>query len=889
MEAKESLVGKKLGNYVVTRLLGQGGMGSVYLAKHPEIGREVAIKVMDRLGPEEMPRRFVDEARAATQIVHPNIIDVYDLGRTDEGWNYYVMEKLEGRDLDAIMSEAIELHGRMTPAQVLPLLEQICLGLQAAHDAGIVHRDLKPENVFVLEGEPLRLKLLDFGIAKVLEREAAGAGHTQVGMILGTPLVMAPEQVPGGGRVSKVTSRTDLYSLGILLYWMLAGRPPFMDDDLFALVSKQVSEEPVPLDQRAPDLPAALTALVMQCIRKPPDERPATATEISRRFKAALDEEAALGDTLPVDMGLPEESEVTNPDAVDTKPISVRKPSTTRELFGHPVANPSPTPIQARIGQVLKRTYRLERLIGEGTLGVVYEASHVRISRRFAVKLLYPKLVSDRAALEAFRREAEVTGRLGHDNIVDVVDYDFLADNDPFIVMELLEGEDLSHRLARDKRLDLETALTITRQVVSAVSAAHDAGVVHRHLKPTNVFLCRRRRPDVLVKVLDFGISKVVGAGDHDGEGARPPVRASLQFQAPEQATASANVDHRADVYATGGLLYYMFSGHAPFWNQGPGLLRQSITGRQPPALSLQIPGFPMPVDDVVLKALSKDPDDRHDSMSELFDDLERAVIRAMSQSFSRAPVRLNTGRLPELQVVPLDEEPTRVQVGGGQLQPVTDDAPTRVQPDPREELLSGEAEDGPTVPAADLPVDLSRIPPAARALVGRSENEVLSESLDLPPGLDPALLESNPNLKRLVDNAPGADAGGKREPKATGPLTLPPGLGDLPLAGGDASPEEPAAAEVVEDDGPTEPGEPPAADAPASTPSSDAVEEPAPPAVSAPHHDACSALDESTVMVPPQNDTPRSRSMNLAMAIIAVALGAVAIYFLASWMGWLS
>ena len=647
MEAKESLVGKKLGNYVVTRLLGQGGMGSVYLARHPEIGREVAIKVMDRLGPEEMPRRFVDEARAATQIVHPNIIDVYDLGRTDEGWIYYVMEKLEGRDLDAIMSEAIELQGRMTPAQVLPLLEQICLGLQAAHDAGIVHRDLKPENVFVLEGEPLRLKLLDFGIAKVLEREAGAAGHTQVGMILGTPLIMAPEQVPGGGQVTRVTSRTDLYSLGILLYWMLAGRPPFMDDDLFALVSRQVNEEPVPLEQRAPDLPAALTSLVMQCIRKASDERPATATEIFRRFKAAVDREAALGDTLPVDMGLPEEDDGTDADTVDTVPIPERRPSKTRELFGHPAASLPPTPIQARIGQVLKGTYRLERLIGEGTLGVVYEASHVRISRRFAVKLLFPRLLSDRSALDAFRREAEVTGRLGHDNIVDVVDFDYLADNDPFIVMELLEGEDLSHRLARDKRLDLETGLNITKQVVSAVSAAHDAGVVHRHLKPTNVFLCRRKQPNLLVKVLDFGISKVVGSGESEG-----PVRASLQFQAPEQATASANVDHRADIYATGGLLYYMFSGHAPFWNQGPGLLRRSITGRQPPAISLQIPGFPIQVDDVVLRALSKEPAQRHDSMAELFDDLERAVIKAMSQSFSQGPGRMSTGRLPQLQVV---------------------------------------------------------------------------------------------------------------------------------------------------------------------------------------------------------------------------------------------
>ncbi len=866
--AKDSLTGKKLGNYVVTRLLGQGGMGSVYLARHPEIGREVAIKVMDRVGPEEMPRRFVDEARAATKIVHPNIIDVYDLGRTEEGWIYYVMEKLEGRDLDAIMSEAIELHGRMTPAEVVPLLEQICLGLQAAHDAGIVHRDLKPENVFVLEGEPLRLKLLDFGIAKVLEREARGAGHTQVGMIIGTPLVMAPEQVPGSPQAlqARVSSRTDLYSVGILLYWMLAGRPPFMDDDLFALVSKQASEEPVPLEQRAPHLPAALTSLVMQCIHKSPDDRPGSAMEIYRRFKDALDSETALGDTLPVSMGLPEQDGGTDVDTAEHAPV--RKPSVTRELFGHPVASLPPTPIQARIGQVLKRTYRLERLIGQGTLGVVYEASHIRIKRRFAVKLLYPGLATNRAALEAFRREAEVTGRLGHDNIVDVVDFDYLADNDPFIVMELLEGEDLSQRLTRDKRLDLETALNITKQVASAVSAAHEAGVVHRHLKPTNVFLCRRKRPDVLVKVLDFGISRVVGAGDHGGDEAKQPVRASLQFQAPEQAQSGA-VDHRADIYATGGLLYYMFSGHAPFWNQGPGLLRKSITGRQPPALSLQIQGFPSEVDDVVLKALSKEPEQRHDSMTELFDSLERAVIQAMSRSFQHAPVSVEGSQLHELQVVALDDAPTRVQ----------DRSPAAP--------LSAVPEDGPTVPSAEAPVDLSRVPPAARALAARSEDEVLSDSLDLPPGLDPALLKSDPNLERLVENAPGRAR--VRQPKTTDPLALPPGLGGYPL-----EPEQDREADAPGEPAAGEPPEPAAGEEP---PAEDAAEDDdtrldtikdIPPVVPAPRPGEGPPLDESTVMVPPHEEIPESRSRAVAMGIIAVALAAVAIYFLATYMGWL-
>jgi hypothetical protein len=272
--------------------------------------------------------------------------------------------------------------------------------------------------------------------------------------------------------------------------------------------------------------------------------------------------------------------------------------------------------------------------------------------------------------------------------------------------------------------------------------------------------------------------------------------------------------------------------------------------------------------------------------MQELFDDLERAVIKAMSRSFTRAPVRMSTGRLHELQVVPLDEEPTRVQIKG-ELQKVADDDPTRVQTDAREEVLAAVPEDGPTLPAADLPVDLSRIPPAARALVGRSEDEVISDSLDLPPGLDPALLESDPNLERLA-HAPTGDAaeGDKhREPKTTDPLALPPGLGDVPMEESEASPLE----DDVEDDGPTLPGKPPAVEEQPSEATTNEDEQPTPKAVSAPHSDACSGLDHSTVMVETGRDQePQSRSMTLAMAIIAVALGAVAIYFLASWMGWL-
>ena len=304
-----SLDGQKIGNYVVVSLLGKGGMGAVYLAKHPEIGREVAIKVLNQVFRPNAAERFIDEARAATRIKHPNIIDIYDLGRTDGDRIYYVMEKLEGRELKALMKEHFAKTGRMSPKEVLPVLAQICYALQAAHDAHVVHRDLKPENIYVLRRKHLALKILDFGLAKLMEREHQGVSRTKTGACMGSPLVIAPEQAAGKPRL--ISHRTDLYSLGVILFWMLAGRPPFTDKEAWMLMAKHISDAPPLLSDLVPTLPPGIISLVMQCMDKDPAKRPGSAREILTRFSQALGQEipqdvkdsmdqAWSGKTLPV-------------------------------------------------------------------------------------------------------------------------------------------------------------------------------------------------------------------------------------------------------------------------------------------------------------------------------------------------------------------------------------------------------------------------------------------------------------------------------------------------------------------------------------------------------------------------------------------------------------
>jgi serine/threonine-protein kinase len=280
---EDPLVGQPIGNYIVRSLIGRGGMGAVYVAEHPEIGRRVAVKV---LAPElghvpGLSERFVAEARAATRIEHPNVITIFDFGRTASGQLYQVIELLKGRDLSQLIRE----RGALPLAEVVPYVEQLCDGLTAAHEQGVVHRDLKPENIFVLDRQPLALKILDFGIAKLLEPGAQAAPHTVTGMVIGSPFTIAPEQA--AGQRDAIGPRTDLYSLGVIVYWLLAGRPPFSEGPTAVLLAKHITEAPPPLGALAPALPPAVAALVHLCLEKEPARRPASARELRDAFAVA--------------------------------------------------------------------------------------------------------------------------------------------------------------------------------------------------------------------------------------------------------------------------------------------------------------------------------------------------------------------------------------------------------------------------------------------------------------------------------------------------------------------------------------------------------------------------------------------------------------------------
>ncbi len=269
---------RRLGNYLIERELGRGGMGEVYVARHALICRPTAVKVLipseGDVGQDQLAR-FEREVQLSASLTHPNTITIFDFGRTEDHTFYYAMEYLEGLDLERM----IERFGAMAPERVVYLLRQVCGSLGEAHDRGIVHRDIKPSNIFVTHRGGLYdfVKVLDFGLARQIER-AEETGLTRTGMVFGTPRYIAPESVYGQ---QKTDARSDLYNVGGVAYWMLTGRPLFAGATSIDLIIDHVKTVPEP-PSRVTDrpLPEALDAIVMKLLEKNPDERFQTAAEL---------------------------------------------------------------------------------------------------------------------------------------------------------------------------------------------------------------------------------------------------------------------------------------------------------------------------------------------------------------------------------------------------------------------------------------------------------------------------------------------------------------------------------------------------------------------------------------------------------------------------------
>jgi serine/threonine protein kinase len=277
---EERMIGQTLaGKYRIDSFLKRGGMGSVYRATHLMLNKTVAIKLIkpELVTSEDIVGRFHREAQAASQLTHPNIVTIHDLGQAEDGTLYIAMELVSGQSL----KEIVTAEGPLTPDRAVGIAQAVAGALALAHKSQIIHRDLKPQNIMISEGPDGAEvpKLLDFGIAKTFEAE--GPALTSTGMVLGTPQYMSPEQAGG----KPVDARSDLYALGVILYEMLVGKVPFDDPSIPAILVKHLSEKPKPPSELRPELPSAVESIVLRCLAKEPQDRFQNAEEFSLALK----------------------------------------------------------------------------------------------------------------------------------------------------------------------------------------------------------------------------------------------------------------------------------------------------------------------------------------------------------------------------------------------------------------------------------------------------------------------------------------------------------------------------------------------------------------------------------------------------------------------------
>jgi tRNA A-37 threonylcarbamoyl transferase component Bud32 len=302
------VIGRSIGNYKIVRVLGEGGMGTVYLAEHPMIGKRVAVKMLrPDLGTDPgLVSRFFQEAKAVNEIRHPNIVDISDFGHTEDGIVYFVMELMEGKSLRDRLSA-----GPMPIDQAVTTARQVIDALAAAHRMGIIHRDLKPDNIFLVTDAQVpggyRSKLFDFGVAKLLGDKQQQVGHKTVdGAVVGTPFYMSPEQA----LCQDVGAAADIYAMGVVMYEMLTGTVPFRAEQLVILLNAILKQPAPPPSRIRADTPPWLDRLVLRCLEKDPEARPRSMEELSAVLTAGSAElsgkDVALGATMmaPSGMGL---------------------------------------------------------------------------------------------------------------------------------------------------------------------------------------------------------------------------------------------------------------------------------------------------------------------------------------------------------------------------------------------------------------------------------------------------------------------------------------------------------------------------------------------------------------------------------------------------------
>ncbi|MEK7433960.1 MAG: serine/threonine-protein kinase [Cyanobacteriota bacterium] len=618
-------------DYDILKILGVGGMGSVFLAMDPRLERQVAIKKikvpenLDEQSHKEMVQRFYREARAVANISHPNIVIVHELGE-DKSDNqcFMVMEFLDGKSLEYIQEEM-----KILPISLLlKIAIQACDALHFIHQKGIIHRDIKPANLIYCNTG--MLKITDFGLV----RGNDNLNLTRAGAIMGSVLFMPPEQIenPKG-----VDFRCDMYSLGVTLYNLLSGEFPIYGDDVYMIIRKLIAEEPVKLSEYNSKIPPELEKIIMKSISKKRDDRFESMDEFKKAliiFSKSLGYD--ISDNVSPFSNLKKENnndfsstlimnnQKSNNEVLE-RTIVLAKDTAVNEIEQTKVDISSETKrgdfnVEMTKSSVptikdLPPKYMITKELGRGGMGVVYLAHDRSLDRQVAIKVLTFEIYEDNPELQdetiyTFKREALAIANLSHDNIVNVYDIGQTKSGLHYIVMELLEGQPMSKLIEDGRPAVPEIALDAIIQICDSLTYIHNHKVIHRDIKPENIMLSEKG----LAKLTDFGIAKfmddkpVKSAGNLVG---------TVLYISPEQLQTPDSVDGRADMYSLAVSLYQLLTGKLPIdGDEVRQVILKIMTEKPQPASRLNA-NLPRSLDEILFKALAKDKNERYRTVND--------------------------------------------------------------------------------------------------------------------------------------------------------------------------------------------------------------------------------------------------------------------------------
>jgi len=605
-----SVSNSEFGEYQVADLIGEGGAARVYRAVRLESGstqREVALKRFHShvSADANLLGQLQEGARLWSDLHHPNVVEVFDFGMVQEFF-CIAIELVEGYTLRQVLQK-VALHGPFPPAIAMEFCLEICKGLSYVHGLsvdtdgdGVVHRGLHPGNVLV-SGEGL-VKVTDFGVARA---EAALTRALAAQVNTGIPFYLSPEQV----NRQRLDQRSDLFSLGTMMSEVIIGRYPFRGTSADEVLRGITKGDVGALLEEIGEIVPAMVPVLKRAFQRRPDDRYPSAVQMTREVAeiyVSMERSLPLADWLGDWM-------------------TRKRPRTiTADI---PVADKAKKPVRRRRGGLQGKTiadkYLVGSRIGRGGMGEVYKARHEQLSRDVVVKILkpLPDTGMDRRWFEKmFLREAAAAASLKNPHTITIYDFGRTRDGILYIVMEYLHGKTIQQEVLKDGAFKAVRGVHVGIQVCRSLHEAHERGIVHRDLKPSNVMLVERNNDPDFAKVLDFGLVKQAQQGGEASElTLSGKAVGSPKYAAPEQLLSRADVDRRADVYAFGLLLYYMFAGQAPF----TGDIRQIITAQlmdPPPPIEEINPDADLPSSlvQVIYGCLEKEPEWRFPSMRDV-------------------------------------------------------------------------------------------------------------------------------------------------------------------------------------------------------------------------------------------------------------------------------